>query len=109
MPRHEFGMMPFAPRFGKRYDKYEPQKYSCISIEDVYIERIAEGLQSVDSYWHTLSVKGKGLAYCGITLIPPSSLKGFIRLIDNDPVLSELTEFLEKAEYENKWVIHFGI
>ena len=109
MPRHEFAMMPFAPRYGKRYDKYEPQKYSCISIEDEYIEHIAVELQSVDFYWHTLSVKGKGLAYWGITLIPPSSLKAFIKIIEKDPVLSELTELLDKALDENKWVIHFGI
>ncbi|MBE6025374.1 MAG: hypothetical protein E7229_00525 [Clostridiales bacterium] len=109
MPRHEFGMMPFAPQYGKRYDKYEPQKYSCISIEDEYMERIAAELQSVDFYWHTLSVKGKGLAYYGITLIPPSSLKAFIKLTGKEPVLSELTELLEKALDENKWVIHFGI
>ena len=109
MPRHEFAMMPFAPRYGKRYDKYEPQKYSCISIEDEYIERIAAELQSVDFYWHTLSVKGKGLAYYGITLIPPSSLKASIRLTEKDPVLSELTELLKTAMDEGKWVIHFGI
>ena len=54
MPRHEFAMMPFAPQYGKRYDKYEPQKYSCISIEDEYIAHIAVELQSVDFYWHTL-------------------------------------------------------
>ena len=109
MPKHEFGMMPFAPRYGKRYDKYEPQKYSCISIEDEYIERIAAELQSVDFYWHTLSVKGKGLAYYGITLIPPSSLNASIRLTEKDPVLSELTELLKTAMDEGKWVIHFRI
>jgi len=30
-------------------------------------------------------------------------------IIEKDPVLSELTELLEKALDENKWVIHFGI
>ena len=109
MATHEFRIMPEAPVSVKRYDKYEPQKYSCISIEDEYIEHIAVELQSVDFYWHTLSVKGKGLAYWGITLIPPSSLKDFIKIIEKDPVLSELTELLEKALDENKWVIHFGI
>lgn len=109
MPKHEFGIMPIAPEYGKRYDTYEPQRYACISIEDEYIGRIAAKLQTVDLYWHTLSVKSKGLAYYGITLIPPSSLKTFIKLTERDPVLSKLTELLEKARDTNKWVIHFGL
>ena len=101
--------MQIAPQYGKRYDEYEPQRYACISIEDESVERIAAKLQSVDFYWHALSVKSKGLAYYGITLIPPSSLKAFIRLTEKDPALSKLTELLEKAQTMSKWVIHFGL
>ena len=64
---------------------------------------------SVDFYWHTLSVKGKGLSYCGITLIPPSSLKAFIDAITDNSELSKLKELLEKAMDSNKWVIHYGL
>ena len=78
MAKHEFGIMPEAPRRGERYDRYEPEKYACISVDDDYVEAITERLTAIDFYWHTLSVKGKGLAYCGITLIPPSSLYAFI-------------------------------
>jgi len=40
MAKHEFGVMESAPVSGKRYDDYEPQKYNCISVDDVYIEGI---------------------------------------------------------------------
>jgi hypothetical protein len=109
MAKHEFGIMPEAPRRGERYDRYEPEKYACISVDDDYVEAITERLTAIDFYWHTLSVKGKGLAYCGITLIPPSSLYAFIGVIEGDTNLSELKELLEKALDEDKWVIHYGL
>lgn len=109
MAKHEFGIMPDAPAFGKRYDEYEPHRYSCIRVDDESLEQAAEKLQSVDCFWHTTDVPGKGLAYCGITLIPPSSLGAFLNVIRDDPDLSELAKLLEEAEKENRWVIHFGI
>ena len=109
MEKHEFGIMPKAPRYGERYDRYEPEKYACISVDDDYVAAITERLTAIDFYWHTLSVKGKGLAYCGITLIPPSSLHAFIRVIEGDSNLSELKELLERALDEDKWVIHYGL
>ena len=109
MAKHEFGIMSEAPRHGKRYDRYEPEKYACISVDDDYVAAIAERLTAIDFYWHTLSVKGKVLAYCGITLIPPSSLYAFIGVIAGDSHLSELKELLEKALDEDKWVIHYGL
>ena len=74
MAKHEFGIMMDAPQQGKRYDEYEPWKYACISVDDAYLDGVVERLTSIDFYWHTLSVKGKGLAYCGVTLVPPCSL-----------------------------------
>ena len=99
MAKHEFGIMMGVPQPGKRYDKYEPWKYACISVDDA----------SIDFYWHTLSVEGKGLSYCGITLIPPSSLKAFIDAIADNSELSELKELLKKALDNDKWVIHYGL
>ena len=65
MAKHELGIMMDAPQQGKRYDEYEPWKYTCISVDDAYLEGVVERLSSIDFYWHTLSVKGKGLAYYG--------------------------------------------
>ena len=72
MAKHEFGIMTDAPQQGKRYDEYEPWKYACISVDDAYLEGVVERLTSIDFYWHTLSVKGKWLSYCGVTLVPLS-------------------------------------
>ena len=109
MAKHEFGIMMDAPQQGKRYDEYEPWKYAYISVDDAYLEGVVERLTSIDFYWHTLSVKGKGLAYCGVTLVPPCSLKAFIDVIADNSELSELKKLLEKALSNNKWVIHYGL
>lgn len=109
MAKHEFGIMMDAPQQGKRYDEYEPWKYTCISVDDAYLEGVVERLSSIDFYWHTLSVKGKGLAYCGVTLVPPCSLKAFIDSIADIPELCELKKLFKKALDKNKWVIHYGI
>lgn len=109
MAKHEFGIMINAPKQGKRYDKYEPWKYNCISVDDDCLNSVIKELTTIDFYWHTLSVKGKGLAYYGITLIPPVSLKTFIDIIADKPELCELRELAEKALEQNKWVIHYGL
>ena len=109
MAKHEFGIMTDVPQTGKRYDEYEPWKYTCISVDDDYLEDVVDRLSFIDFYWHALSVKGKGLSYCGITLVPPSSLKSFIDVIADNSELSELKELLEKAMDNNKWVIHYGL
>lgn len=109
MATHAFGMMSDAPLLGERYDEHEPQKYACIFVDDDYIENIAAKLSLFDFYWHTLSAKGKGLAYYGITLIPPSLHNTFIKVIEREVDLSELKKLFEKAREEKKWVIHYGI
>ena len=109
MAKHKFGIMQNAPEQGKRYDEYEPQKYNCISIDDAYLEDIIENFNHIDFYWHTLDVKEKGIAYCGVTLIPPCSIKAFVDVIRDVSGLSEFRKLLEKALAENKWIIHFGL
>ncbi len=106
---HEFGIMPFAPKKGVRYDEYEPGKYDCICVDDEALETVLEHLNSIDFYWHTLDAPGKGLAYCGITLIPPVSMTDLIAVINGKTELSELTALVRKAKEEQKWIIHFGL
>ena len=107
MAKHEFGVMPTAPQKGQRYDDYLPQKYNCITVYDEHIE--SPDLSRIDFFWHSIDVSGKGLAYCGLTLIPPESMPQFIAAIDSTPALSELKSLLQKAFAENRWVIHFGL
>ena len=109
MEKHEFGIMQIAPEKGKRYDEYEPQKYDCISVNDDYLEDIVADFNHIDFYWHSLDIKGKGIAYCGVTLIPPSSVNVFVDVIEDVYGLSELREMSKKAIAENKWMIHFGL
>lgn len=109
MAKHEFGIMQNAPEQGKRYDGYEPQKYNCISVDDDYAEDIDVNLNNIDFFWHTLEWPAKGIAYTGITLIPPTSMQAFIDVIKDVIELSELKELLGKALAEDKWIIHFGL
>lgn len=109
LPRHEYGIMENPPKHGERYDSYEPEKYNCISVDDVYLEEILEEFSHIDMYWHSLDVPGKGIAYCGINLIPPESMDAYIRVIGGRDGFGELTELLEKAKAENKFVIHYGL
>lgn len=109
MPKHEFGIMQSHPISGKRYDDYEPQKYDCISIDDAYIEPLLSQLAEINMYWHTLDVRGRGLAYCGVTLIPPFSIDSILLLLSDREEYAELTQLLLRAKTDDKFVIHFGI
>lgn len=109
MARHEFGIMQQDPKPRKRYDEYEPQKYNCISVDDDYIKDFVTNFNHIDFYWHSLDMPAKGIAYTGITLVPPTSLQAFIAVIKDIAELNVLKDLLEKALAENKWVIHFGL
>lgn len=109
MPKHSFGIMQTAPKTGKRYDNYTPEKYNCISVDDVYILPLLEKLRGVQCFWHTLDRPEFGLAYYGITLIPPESLNAIIEMIWHNPNLSDLMALFVEAENTKKYVIHFGI
>lgn len=109
LAKHEFGIMQDAPGQGTRYDKYEPKKYNCISVDDDYLESIVSNFNHINFYWHTLDVPAKGIAYAGITLIPPESTQAFVDVIKDVVCLSELKKLMEKAHAESKWIIHFGL
>ena len=108
MLTHEFGIMREYP--GKKsYDDYTPEKYGCISVHDDFILPICTKLKELRCYWFSLDRPEFGLAYYGVTLIPPESLEGFIDILWGEPKLSELMALLAEAQRENKFVIHFGI
>ena len=109
MVKHEFGIMKNNPKPSVGYDAYEPQKYNSISVDDDYIEQIVPRLNDVEFYWHSLDMPAKGLAYCGVTLIPPASIERMIEVIKPVDELSDLKQLLQKAFSENKWVIHYGL
>ncbi len=109
MPKHEFGIMQEAPAPGVRYDEYEPQRCRCIAVDDDVLLPFLRKFGVLRCYWHTTACPEFGLAYYGITLIPPESLGGMCEIIAQQPQLSELTALLHEAAREQKYVIHFGI
>ena len=111
MSKHEFGIMQINPTHKELFNEYEANKYNCVEVEDDFIGPILIELQNVDTYWHTIQNKKNGLAYYGITLIPPSSMKVFINILSlkNMVEYDLLIYLLNQAKESNKYIIHFGI
>lgn len=106
---HEFGIMAEDPLHGERYDSYEPWEYNAISVHDDFIEPLMPHLNEIDMFWHTVDVPGKGLAYCGITLIPPTALPQVLEIIRSVPELKPLSELVECAIKKQRYIMHFGL
>ena len=109
--KHEFGIMQEDPSDKERFDTYEPQKYNCIEVNDDIIEPILMDLQEVNCYWHTLQIEKGGLAYYGITLIPPKSMDVFINILSLQKKEDYISLILlaNQAKKHGKYIIHFGI
>lgn len=111
---HEFGILDdFDSQ--KEYNEYTPQKYNSINVDDDIISSLIENLSIMKSYFHSFNRPEYGLAYCGITIIPPESLSFFYDVITssgyfkNSTELSELASKIQQAAEEKKHMIHFGI
>ena len=109
MPKHEFGIMPVAPKKGECYDDYTPWKYRCISVDDGRIAPHLARLKLIRCFWYSLDRPEPGLAYDGITLIPPEAVSPFLDVIAEDPALSGLGALLIDALESRRFVIHYGI
>jgi len=103
--------MQEEPSISECYDTYEPQKYNCIAVDDDLIESIMVNLQDVDCYWHNLQRLEKGIAYCGVTLVPPKSLEIFINILSsqNKKEFNFLIDLANQAKENGKYIIHYGI
>ncbi|MBU5437158.1 hypothetical protein KQI42_03995 [Tissierella sp. MSJ-40] len=116
---HEFGIIDCIEK-NKDYDFYEPEKYNCISvdgdlIDEIYYKGFGDKMKNLETFAHNTNRPYKDLAYYGVTLIPPKSLKQFLNIIIEENAkykskeLKELTKKICDAIKENKWLIHFGI
>lgn len=74
-----------------------------------------EQLLIMKTYSHSFDRQDYGLAYHGITIIPPESLSFFYYVVissnylKKSASLEELTFVILKAIEEEKYMIHFGI
>ncbi len=109
MLRHAFGIMPDDLRPGIQYDEYEPDKYNCIFVEDESLLPILDELKEMKCYWHSIDRQKKGLAYHGVSLIPPESLNLFESIVSGKDNLQELQNLVSRAKSEKKNIIHFGV
>ena len=109
MARHEFGMMEKEPAAGERYDRYEPERYACISVEDDLVDEILQATVKIPVYWHTRTWPAQGLAEAGITLSPPSSMDAMLEVIAERSGFDALEDLILRAKRCGKYVIHFGI
>lgn len=111
---HEFGLLDDFDK-QKNYIYYEPQKYNCISVHDDIIECLTEQLSIMKTYFHSFNRPENGLAYCGITIIPPESLSLFYDVVTSSRHIAKSVEFQElisiimQAIEGKKSIIHFGI
>ncbi|WP_082148071.1 short-chain dehydrogenase [Bacillus sp. LK2] len=111
---HEFGIFDDFD-IQKKYNDYTPQKYNCISVDDDIINSLIGNLSIMKTYFHSFNRPEYGLAYYGITIIPPESLSLFYdvvtssRYFKNSTELSELASKIIQATEEKKYMIHYGI
>ena len=86
-----------------------------LNESDEVIIKYLEELGHLKTYFHVKKHPGLGLDYCGTTIIPPSSLKEFKKIIvraNKQFKSNELDKLINKiniAIKENKYVIHYGI
>ncbi|MFD1030794.1 short-chain dehydrogenase [Metaplanococcus flavidus] len=111
---HEFGLIDHIDS-QKNFDRYSPEKYNCISIDGDIVESLYENLLAMETYFHSLDRPEFGLAYYGVTLIPPNSLPFFFNVVtssrdfENSERLNELAIKIQQAIKEKKHMIHYGI
>ncbi len=111
MAKHEFGVMESPPEPARLYVTYEPERYRCLSVDDRYIEPLLPRLADMPTCFHGLDQPAHGLAYTGITLIPPASLPKLLRVLteEKDDAYRELMRLVRSAEAQGRYIIHFGI
>jgi hypothetical protein len=114
MPVHHFGIIDHIENENDRFG-YDPLKYKCISVDDEMILRLIEPLFIMKTYYHSLKCPEFGLAYWGITIIPPESLSQFYEVVISSSSyrrseeLNDLAIKIREALEQKKHMIHYGV
>lgn len=115
---HEFGIIA---RIEEVDDiGYDPKTYSCITVDGEFMDDLrmtdfGTKIANLQTFAHSTDRPYHNLCYCGITLIPPTSLAYFLRIVReandeyNAKELENLIEKIAEALKENKWMVHFGV
>ena len=106
---HEFGIIKDITE--ESYMNYAPEKSQCISVDDDIITNLIGPLSLMKTYFHSLHRPEYGLAYHGITIIPPESLPTFLDIVLSadekqcDDLIALLDEAIKCREiyYEEKY------
>lgn len=108
---HEFGIIEHFSGCLKKYSKYEPEKYNCISIDDDYISSLGEKLYGIKMINPCLNEQCETLCYYGITIIPVASLCKFrtVFLNENNHIYNQMIMLINRAITEQKNIIHYGV
>lgn len=111
---HQFGIVnDVDPE--REYVDYQPWRYQSVGVDDELVNQLATGLQALPTYWHSLNRPAQGLAYWGITLIPPESLPALaaavadLRQVVESAQLAVLAALVADARRQQSTIIHFGI
>ncbi len=87
MAFHEFGVMKKAPAWEEMYEKYDLSLCGeTAAVEDDEVHALWEHFGSIPCFWHSLQRPAQGLAYTGITLIPPITI--YLRYKARQPAVS---------------------
>ncbi|WP_339192916.1 short-chain dehydrogenase [Aeribacillus sp. FSL K6-8210] len=111
---HEFGILDELDKT-REYNDYEPHKYQCISVDDDVINDLHPHLLKMKTYFHSFTRPAHGLAYWGVTIIPPESLPLFYDVVTaakdyhQSSELRELAAKILQAKEQNKHMIHYGV
>jgi hypothetical protein len=111
---HEFGIMDEVDRL-KEYVEYTPRQYDCVAVHDDMLSSLEEKLSGIRTYFHSLDRPGHGLAWFGITLIPPESLPSLYDAVassscfEHSDELRVLADKIATAMRTGRYMIHFGI
>ena len=111
MPCHEFIIYKKKPNYFTSFVNIKTK--DVIKLDDNIIDSIS--FSNVETYFNYYREKCKkyDLNLLGITIIPPTSLEKFLKVIKshnkNNEVMKELINLTEEAIKGNNYIIHYGI